>query len=109
MVVNETKPKGPPSEEETKRQLIEAFKEESSAVLALAYNYAKGFELCGDDVTKKWENVSYNMASIKQAYSKGFQAGLDFFEQQREEAEKKKLEIWKNQQGIARKEGDGNG
>ena len=105
MVINKgNKPPAPPTEEEIKQQLLEALKSERSDILSLAYNYAKGFELSGDDVTKTWENVSYNMASIKQAYAKGFQAGLDFYEQQREEAERRKLEIWKKQQGITSKE-----
>ena len=98
MVINEKKPPEMPNKEEVKQQILQALSQESYDVIALAYNYVKGFELSGDDVTKKWENVSYNMASIKEAYSKGFHAGLEFYSQQKEEVEKRKLEIWMKQQ-----------
>lgn len=110
MVINKgNKPPAPPNKEDVRQQILEALKNESLDMLSLAYNYIKGFELCGDDVTKKYENIGYNMAWVKQAYSKGFQAGLEFYEQQQKEVEKRKLEIWKKEQGITKDEGDNNG
>ena len=101
MVINNNpKPPAPPSEEEKRQEILNAFSQESLTVLSLAYNYAKGYEMCGADVTKQYENISYNMAWVKQAYSKGFHDGLDFVEQQRKEVEKRKLEIWKKDNGL---------
>ena len=108
VINNKAKPFTPPGEEEKRQEILNVLQQESLTVLSLAYNYAKGYEMCGADVTKQYENIGYNMAWVKQAYSKGFQAGLDFVEQQKQIAEKRRLDIWKKQQGLTVREGDDN-
>ena len=87
MITNH-KPKQPeiPSEEEKKQEILNLIAKENLSVLSLAYYYAKGYDLGGDDVTKAWDNTIRQTDALNRAYQQGFMEGIKW---QREKQEKK--------------------
>lgn len=78
MVINEQKPKDNiPDENSMKAKILSELSEVDDSILALAYMYAKGFSLSGDDVTKAWVNAIQNTKILEAAYIKGYQEGKD--------------------------------
>lgn len=86
MVINKEKPKEP-ERRSAKEKLLEEFQDMPEGLCALAYYYAKGYELGGIDVTKVWEQIPRNMDALNQAYHKGFSDGIEFLQKKLEEKE----------------------
>lgn len=61
-----------------KAKLWDAFQTESETILSLAYYYAKGYELGGDDVTTAWNNTARQTDALNRAYQKGFTEGIQW-------------------------------
>jgi len=72
MVINKPKPNEPEKKPRSRSALIEALEQEDETVVALAYFYAKGFALSGEDVTKAWTNAIQNNQVIENVYRKGY-------------------------------------
>ena len=91
MVIHENKPK-PEVEEKTEEQdkadMLEQLSKESYTVLALAYLYAKGYELGGEDVTHLWKVTTMQNDALNRAYRKGFQ---DCYQKMKELQEKEEM------------------
>lgn len=67
----------------TKQKLWDEFQRQPDAVLALAYMYAKGYDLSGEDITKAWTNAITNNQLIEQVYRKGYEDALKDIEEQK--------------------------
>lgn len=79
MVVDSSlKPKEPEDKRSTKEKLLEEFNNFDETCCALAYYYAKGYELGGIDVTQVWEQIPRNMDALNRAYQKGFSDGIEY-------------------------------
>lgn len=59
-----------------KQSLWAEFEKQSEAVLTLAYMYARGYDLAGEDVTKAWTNAVRNNQIIEEVYRKGYEDAL---------------------------------
>lgn len=55
-----------------KDKILGELQNESETVVTLAYMYAKGFVLCGDDVTKAWQTSAIQTDMLSRAYTKGW-------------------------------------
>lgn len=70
----------------SKERLIEELKKESDTVVSLAYMYARGYNLCGEDVTKAWTNAVNNNHLIETIYQRGYEdAFKDIAEKKRKD------------------------
>lgn len=68
-----------PEETKTKHDaILEELANESGTVLSLAYAYAKGYEMCGEDITQRWANVQLQTDALNRAYAKGFKDGVQY-------------------------------
>ena len=73
MMINyEPKPEVP-KVKSAREKLLEEFDKQSDDVMTLAYMYAKGYELAGEDVTKAWTNAIRNTQIIETAYRRGYE------------------------------------
>lgn len=68
---------------ESRQKLLNALSNESETVISLAYMYAHGFDLCGDDVTKAWVNASQNTKFIEDIYRKGYEDAFKDMEEKK--------------------------
>ena len=59
--------------QEVKESIIAELRKQPDAVLTLAYMYAKGYDLVGEDVTSAWVNAYQNTQVIETAYRKGYE------------------------------------
>lgn len=79
MVVKENKPKTDErTREQIKQDLLNELSQQPEAVLTLAYMYAKGYELSGEDVTRRWNNTIIQNDALNRAYRKGFEDALQY-------------------------------
>ena len=83
VVNNEPKKYKGKTHEDMKPLMLEELSKESDAVLTLAYMYAKGFKLCGEDITKSFTNAVCNNEFIENIYRKGYEDCLEDLEQRR--------------------------
>ena len=73
MIINK-EPK-PPELTPIKQKLWEQLQTERDDILSLAYMYAKGYDLCGEDITTRWKNTVLQNDALNRAYVKGYQDG----------------------------------
>ena len=93
MVVDSSlKPKEPEDKRSTKEKLLEEFNNFDETCCALAYYYAKGYELGGIDVTKVWEQIPRNMDALNRAYRKGFEDAMNLVAKQKEQRKAEQAE-----------------
>ena len=55
-----------------KEKILGELEKESESVVTLAYMYAKGFALIGEDVTKAWQTSAIQTDMLSRAYTKGW-------------------------------------
>lgn len=67
------KPENVKEEKSIRQKLLEEFEQADETLITLAYFYAKGYCLGGEDVTKAWVNSVRNMQALEAAYIKGYQ------------------------------------
>lgn len=75
MVINEHRPKQKEVEPQDiqNQRILNELKKVDSSVLLLAYMYARGYDLGGEDVTKAWTNAVRNTQIIETAYRRGYE------------------------------------
>ena len=75
MIVNESAPPKPKSEDEQKENMLDQLRSESLAIICLATIYAKSFENLGIDVTHAWETAEQQGEILRGYYNKGYKEG----------------------------------
>ena len=75
MIEKSEKPQEPQESSvmETKARLLAEMESFSVDVLTLAYMYARGYALGGEDVTKAWTNAVRNNHIVEQVYRRGYE------------------------------------
>lgn len=73
MIIDDKPKPEEPIVRSAREKLLEEFDKQSDDVMALAYMYAKGYELAGEDVTKAWTNAIRNTQIIETAYRRGYE------------------------------------
>ena len=76
-----------PGELERRKNILAALSEEPAAVLSLAYIYAKGYDLGGEDVTERWKNATMQTDALNRAYRKGFDDAMAYIKEQNTKAQ----------------------
>lgn len=77
MVVQKSKAKEEKIDlEERKQRMLSELSNEPSAIVALAYFYAKSFESYGEDVTTRWQTAMIQTDALNRAYKKGVEDAL---------------------------------
>jgi len=56
-----------------KEKLFAELEKQSDAFITLAYMYARGYDMAGEDVTKAWTNAVRNTQIIEAAYRRGYE------------------------------------
>ena len=73
MVVDRTPQKEPEDTRSTREKLFAEFEKQSDAFITLAYMYARGYDMVGEDITKAWTNAIRNNQIIEAAYKRGYE------------------------------------
>ena len=74
MVVQERQSKQEPEDtRSTREKLFAELEKQSDAFITLAYMYARGYDMVGEDITKAWTNAIRNNQIIEAAYKRGYE------------------------------------
>lgn len=80
---NKPKPKEVDPIEVQKRKILDEFEKMDVSLLLLAHMYARGYVLCGEDITKPLTNAFQNNQFVEQIYKKGYEDCEKDYEQNR--------------------------
>ena len=84
MVINNSPKKEEPKDRQSVREnMLRELEKQPDAILTLAFMYARGYDLGGEDITKAWTNAIRNNQILETAYKRGYDDCLKDAEQNR--------------------------